>query len=149
MMAGRKVLLMMGCPEVPIQTSIVLYLMNKLNKAGFDTTAAGNDAAIKLLKVADPEGHYVKNTMDIDHCIEDIIERRTDFDICFAFMHNDAGMTYAATVSAISTARFYSVVFGKNAESLAETIEFPCEKIVAKAVHNPIPLKTKLDRVAL
>jgi hypothetical protein len=148
-MAGRRVLLMMGCPEVPIQTSIVLYLMNRLNREGFDTTAAGNDAAIKLLKVADPEDHYLKRTMDIDQCIEDIIERRNDFDICFAFMHNDAGVTYAATMASISTARLYAVIFGKNAEALSETIEFPCEKIVAKAVHNPIPLKSMIDRVAL
>lgn len=149
MMAGRKVLLMMGCPEVPVQTSIVLYLLNKLSKEGFDVTAAGTDAALKLLKISDPEGYYVKNTADVDQCIADIVERKTDFDICFAFMHNDAGMTYAATMSAISNARIYAVVFGKNAEALAETIEFPAEKIVAKAVHNPIPLKSRLDRVAL
>ncbi len=148
-MSGKKVLLMMGCPEVPVQTSIVLYLLNKLSKAGFDVTVAGTDAALKLLKISDPEGYYVKNTVDVDKCIADIVERKVDFDFCFAFMHNDAGMTYAATMSAISNARIYAVVFGKNAETLAETIEFPAEKIVAKAVHNPIPLKSRLDRVAL
>ncbi len=140
---------MMGCPEVPVQTSIVLYLTNKLNKKGYNVTLAGTDAALKLLMVADPEGYYIKNTIDVDQAIADIVERKMDFDKCFAFMHNDAGVTYAATVSAISQANIYAVVFGKGAETLANTIEFPAEKIVAKAVHNPIPLKAKVDRVEL
>ncbi len=143
----RTTLLMMGCPEVPVQMSIVLYLSNKLSKGGDDVTIAGTDAALKLLKVSDPDAHYVKKTMNIDQCIADIVEKKIDFDRCFAFMHSDAGMTYAATMSVISKAKIYAVIFGNNAESVAETIDFPAEKIVAKAVHNPIPLKNKIDRV--
>jgi len=146
-MTGVKVLLMMGCPEVPIQTSIALYLSHKLTKLGFDVTVAGTGAATQLLKVSDSDGYYAKKLANLDNTIEDIIEKRADFDICFAFMHNDAGMTYAATMSAISQGKLYSIVFGRNAESLAETIEFDCEKIVAKDVHNPIRLKNKLDKV--
>ena len=146
-MTNAKVLLMMGCPEVPIQTSIALYLSYKLTNLGFDVTVAGTDAATKLLKVSDSDGYYVKKMVDLDKTLEDIIEKRTDFDICFAFMHNDAGMTYAATMSAISQSKLYSIVFGRHAETLAETIEFDCERIVAKAVHNPIQLKNKLDKV--
>jgi hypothetical protein len=41
----------------------------------------------------------------------------------------------------------YSVIFGRNAETLAEAIEFETEKVVAKDVHNPIRLKSKLDKV--
>ena len=143
----NRSLIMMGCPEVPVQMSLVLYLSNKLSKAGDDVTVAGTDAALKLLKVSDPDEHYFKKTMDIDQCIADIVEKKIDFDRCFAFMHSDAGMTYAATMSAISKAKMYAVVFGNNAEAVAETIDFPAEKIVAKAVHNPIPLKNKIDRV--
>jgi len=146
-MTGAKVLLMMGCPEVPIQTSIALYLSHKLTKLGFDVTVAGTSAATKLLKVSDSDGYYAKKLVDLDKTLEDIIEKRTDFDMCFAFMHNDSGMTYAATVSAISQAEMYSIVFGRNAEALAETIEFDCEKIVAQDVHNPSRLKNKLDKV--
>jgi len=146
-MTDAKVLLMMGCPEVPIQTSIALYLSHKLTNLGLDVTVAGTDAATKLLKVSDSDGYYAKKLVDLDKTLEDIIEKRTDFDICFAFMHNDAGMTYAATMSAISQARLYSIVFGIHAETLAETIEFDCEKIVAKAVHNPVQLQNKLDKV--
>ncbi|AKB81415.1 hypothetical protein MSBR3_0837 [Methanosarcina barkeri 3] len=146
-MTGVKVLLMMGCPEVPIQTSIALYLSHKLTKLGFDVTVAGTTAASKLLKVSDSDGYYVKRLVDLDKTIADIIEKRTDFDVCFSFMHNDAGMTYATTMSSISQARMYSIVFGRNAEGLAETIEFDCEKIVSQDVHNPVRLKNKLDKV--
>ena len=146
-MTGAKVLLMMGCPEIPIQTSIALYLSHKLSNFGFDVTVAGTDAATRLLKVSDSDGYYAKKLVDLDKTLEDIIEKRNDFDICFAFMHNDAGMTYAATMSAISQARLYSIVFGMHAETLAETIEFDCDKIVSKAVHNPVQLKNKLDKV--
>jgi len=142
-----KALLVMGCPEVPVQTGIVLYLTNKLQKAGFSVTVAGTDAALKLMTVSDPEKHYIKNVLNLDTCIADLAEKRYDFDLCFVFMHNDAGMTYGATFSALSKARLYALVFGKNAEALAETIEYPAEKIVAKAVHNPVPLKNKIDRV--
>jgi hypothetical protein len=147
MAENESALLMMGCPEVPVQMSIVLYLSNKLTKSGYDVTVAGTDAALKLLKVSDPEGHYVSRTIDIDQCIADIVEKKIDFDNCFAFMHSDAGVAYAATVSAISRAKMHAVIFGKNAEELADTVDFPSEKIVAKAVHNPVPLKNKLDRV--
>ena len=137
----------MGCPEVPIQTSIALYLSHKLTNLGFDVTVAGTGAATQLLKVSDSDGYYAKKLVNLDNTLEDVIEKRMDFDICFAFMHNDAGMTYAATMSAISQAKLYSIVFGRNAEALAETIEFDCEKIVAVDVHNPIRLKNKLDKV--
>jgi hypothetical protein len=146
-MTGAKVLLMMGCPEVPIQTSIALYLSHKLTSLGFDVTVAGTTAATKLLKVSDFDGYYAKKLVDLDKTLEDIIEKRDDFDICFAFMHNDSGMTYAATVGAISQAKMYSIVFGRHAEELAQTIEFDCEKIVTQDVHNPIRLKNKLDKV--
>jgi hypothetical protein len=146
-MTGAKVLLMMGCPEVPIQTSIALYLSHKLTELGFDVTVAGTTAASKLLKVSDSDGYYVKNLVDLDKTIVDIIEERTDFDMCFAFMHNDAGMTYATTMHSISKARMYSIVFGRHAESLAETLEFDCVKIVAQDFHNPVRLKNKLDKL--
>ena len=64
-----KALLMMGCPELPVQTSTALYIANKLNKEGFELTAAGNKAAISLLLNSDPEKHYIKKVMDIDRCI--------------------------------------------------------------------------------
>ncbi len=149
MSQGKKALLVMGCPEVPVQMSMAIYLSHKLSRAGYDVTVAGTDAAVKLLKAADPESYYVQKTVDIDQIIGDIVEKKIDYDLCFAFMHSDAGMTYGATFSAISRARLYAVVFGKNAEALGESIDYPAEKIVAKATHNPNPLKNKIDKVAL
>ncbi len=149
MTEGKKALLVMGCPEVPVQMSMVIYLAHKLSLAGWDVTVAGTDAAIKLLKAADPESYYVQKMVDIDKLIGEIVEKKTDFDICFAFMHSDAGMTYGATFSAISRAKAYAVVFGKNAEALGESIDYPATKIVAKATHNPNPLKNKIDKVVL
>ncbi|MDD4331490.1 MAG: DUF1890 domain-containing protein [Methanosarcinaceae archaeon] len=146
-MTGTKVLLLMGCPEVPIQTSIVLYLSHKLANSGFDVTVAGTGAANKLLRVSDSESYYVKKLENLDKTLERVIEKKTDFDLCFAFMHNDAGMTYATTMSAISRAKMYSVIFGRNADTLAETIEFDCEKLVSKVVHNPSQLKNMLDKL--
>jgi len=99
--------------------------------------------------VADPESYYVQKMADLDQTIADIVEKKYDYDICFAFMHSDAGMTYGATFSAISHARLFAVVFGKNAEALGESIDYPAEKIVAVATHNPAPLKNKIDKVAL
>jgi hypothetical protein len=149
MSEGKKALLVMGCPEVPVQMSMVIYLAHKLKKSGWDVTVAGTDAAVKLLKAADPESYYVQNTVDLDELIASVVEKKADYDVCFAFMHSDAGMTYGATFSAISRARLFAVVFGKNAEALAESIDYPAEKIVAKATHNPNPLKNKIDKVAL
>ena len=149
MTEGKKALLVMGCPEVPVQMSIAIYLAQKLRKSGYDVTVAGTDAAVKLLKVADFDSYYVQKTVDLDQLIPEIVEKKIDFDLCFAFMHSDAGMTYGATFSAISEAKLYAVVFGKNAEELAKTIDYPAEKIVAKATHNPTPLKNKIDKVIL
>ena len=149
MTKGKKALLVMGCPEVPVQISIVIYLAHKLEKAGWDVTVAGTNSPIKLLKAADPESYYVKKTADLDWMIQEIVEKRMDFDACFAFMHSDAGMAYGATFAAISHAMHYAVVFGKNAEALGESIDYPAEKIVAKATHNPGPLKSKIDRVVI
>lgn len=53
---NKSALLVMGCPEVPVQTSVALYLSNKLNKAGHDVVVAGTDAALKLLKVSSKKG---------------------------------------------------------------------------------------------
>ena len=145
--SGRKVLILLGCPEVPVQTSIALYLSFRLRRRGDDVVVAGTGAALKLTKLADPEGHYLGETMNIDRCIASISEGVRDFDLCFAFAHSDAGVTYAGTVSYISDAQLYLLLFGRGAEDLAETVEFECRKLVAKAVHNPAPLKRLIDEV--
>ena len=139
-------LLMMGCPELPVQTAAALYIANKLNREGFEVIAAGNNAAISLLLNSDPERHYIKKVMDLDRCIANLAEKKMDFDLCFVFIHSDSGISYLATVKSLSKAKTVAIIFGKDFEQL---IEASGDSIIiaAKAVHNPSPLRAKIDGV--
>lgn len=143
----KTALLVLGCPQVPVQTSIALYLINRLKKAGITPVVAGNKAANTLLVVADPDRHYLGEVMDLDRAVALMAEKKRDFSSCFVFIHNDAGVTYAATMGAISKAKLYAVVYGEHYEEQVKKIEFPCTTIAAKAIHNPLPLKKALDEV--
>ncbi len=140
-------LFLLGCPESPVQTAIALYLANGLKKDSIDVTVAGTRSAIALLKISDPEGNYVLKTADMDSCIEHLAEKKVDFDLCFVFVRNDAGISYLSTVNSISGAKLFAIVFGSDADALASLIDFNCEKIVYKTSHNPIPLKKRIDKV--
>ena len=144
---NKKALLLLGCPELPVQTGVALYLASKLKDAGMEVFVAGTDAALYLLKVSDPKGHYVdaEKMMNLDKCIEYLAEKRIDFDMCTVFVHNDAGISYLATIQSISNAKLFAIIFGSDAESISGQIDFKCEKLVAKAVHNPMPLKKLID----
>jgi hypothetical protein len=133
---------------VPVQTSIALYLIHRLKEAGITPVVAGNRSAITLLVVADPKRHYLGEALDLDRAIGQITEKKRDFDLCFVFIHNDAGVSYAATMGAISRAHLYALIYGEHYDELAASIEFPCQNIAAKAVHNPMPLKKLLDEAA-
>ncbi len=141
-----KALLMMGCPELPVQTAAALYIANKLNSEGFEVTSAGNKAAISLLLNSDPEKHYIKKVMDLDRCIGALAEKKMDFDLCFVFIHSDSGTTYLATVKSLSQAKTVAVIFGKDIEPLIEASAGSII-IAAKAVHNPTPLRAQIDGV--
>jgi hypothetical protein len=141
-------LLVLGCPQVPVQTSIALYLINRLKKSGITPVVAGNKAANTLLVVADPDRHYLGEVMDLDRAVAQISDKKRDFDLCFVFIHNDAGVSYAATMGAISKAKLYTIVYGEQYEVQVKKIEFPSTVIAAKAVHNPLPLKKAIDEVA-
>lgn len=143
----KTALLVLGCPQVPVQTSIALYLIHRLKKAGIAPVVAGNKAANTLLVVADPDRHYLGEVMDLDRAVALIAEKKRDFSSCFVFIHNDAGVTYAATMGAISKAKLYAIVYGEHYEEQVKKIEFPCTTIAAKAIHNPLPLKRAIDEV--
>lgn len=143
----KTALLVLGCPQVPVQTSIALYLMNRLKKAGVTPVVAGNKAANTLLVVADTDRHYLGEVMDLDRAVALIADKKRDFDLCFVFIHNDAGVSYAATMGAISRAKLYALVYGEHYEDQVKKIDFPCTSIAAKAVHNPLPLKKAIDEV--
>ena len=143
----RDALILLGCPQVPIQTSVALYLASKLRKKGITTVITGNRAARTNIELADPDRHYIGEVMDIDRCIALLAEKKRDFHYCFSFIHNDAGLTYAATVKAISPAAQVLIIFGEHYEEVASMVEFPAEIIAVKEVHNPMPLKAKIDEV--
>jgi threonyl-tRNA synthetase len=44
-------------------------------------------------------------------------------------------------------ARLVVIVFGKDPEALVALVDFPCETIVEKAVHNPMAIKKKINGV--
>ncbi len=72
-------LLVLGCPQVPVQTSIALYLINRLKKSGFVPVVAGNKAANTLLVIADPDRHYLGEVMDLDRAVAMITDKKRDF----------------------------------------------------------------------
>ncbi len=143
----QTALLLLGCPQVPVQTSMVLYLAHGLSERGIRPVIAGTTAARRLMEVADPGRHYLGEMNDLDKMIDEITEKKRDFDLCFVFIHNDSGIAYAGTMAYISKARVYALIFGEHAEELAGEIEFPCEIVAAKATHNPMPLKRRLEEV--
>ena len=144
---SRDALLLLGCPQVPIQTSVALYLTSKLRKQGITSVITGNRAARTNIEVADPDRHYIGEVIDIDRCIAQLAEKKRDFHYCFSFIHNDAGLSYAATVKAISPAAQILIIFGEHYQEVASSVDFPAEIIAVNAVHNPMPLKAKIDEV--
>ena len=144
---GKQAVLVLGCPQVPVQTSIALYLAAHLRKKGVVPVIAGNRAARLNAEVSDPDRHYTGEIMDLDRFIEDLAAEQRKFDYYFIFIHNDAGISYAATVQSITGVTVVALIYGEHFQEMADAIEFPCEKIAAKAVHNPMPLKKKIDEV--
>ncbi|MBN1455841.1 MAG: DUF1890 domain-containing protein [Methanomicrobia archaeon] len=143
----KKALILLGCPELPIQTGIALYLASRLKDAGLEVSVAGTPTALQLLTVADPHGYYVdkQHLLDLDSCIKALVEKRIAIDLCAVVVHNDAGVSYLATVRHISGAKLVALVLGHDAEALAAEIDCECEKLVAKAVHNPQSAKQRID----
>jgi len=141
-------LIVLGCPEVPVQQALALHLSFQLRIHGFSVHATGNPAVINLLKVSDPEKRYLPEMSILETCIGEIAEKRRTSDLCIVFAHSDAGISYAATMRhLLPDSRLVVIIFGKDPAPLAATAEFPCEKIVEKAVHNPMQLKKKINGV--
>jgi hypothetical protein len=141
-------LIVLGCPEVPVQQALALHIAYHLRKRGTLVHATGNPAVLNLLKVSDPEKRYLPEMHVLEKCIGELVEKKRDCDLCVVFAHSDAGITYAATMRHLLPAsRLVVIIFGKDPEPLSASADFPCEKIVEKAVHNPVPLKRKVNEV--
>lgn len=141
-------LLVLGCPEVPVQQALALHIAHQLRKQGTAVHAAGNPAVLNLLKVSDPEKHYLPTMQVLEKCIEEIVEKKRECELCLVFAHSDAGISYAATMRHLLPAsRLVVIIFGKDPDALAALANFSCEKIVEKAVHNPMQLRKKINEV--
>lgn len=146
--ATPKALIVLGCPEAPAQQALAFHVAYNLKKRGTDVLIAGNPSVLSLLKVSDPEKHYITDTMVLEKCIAEVVEKKRDCDLCVVFAHNDAAIAYAATMRyLLPEQRLIVIVFGKDPGPLADEINFPCEKIVEKAVHNPMQLKARINEV--
>jgi hypothetical protein len=144
----EKVIIVLGCPEVPVQQALALYVASGLRDRGADVLVTGNPSVLGLLKVSDPKGVYISKTLVLETCIAEIVEKKRDCTLCIVFAHNDAAIAYAATLRhLLPGSRFIMVVFGKDPEPLAAEINFPCETITEKAVHNSAQLKAKINKV--
>jgi threonyl-tRNA synthetase len=144
----KKALLVLGCPEVPVQMAIALHISNNLRKGGTEVLAIGNPSVLSLLKVSDPEKYYIPDMIVLEKGIEEIVGKKKSFDLCIVFAHNDAAISYAATMRyLLPEARLVVILFGREPEKLLESINFECEKIVEKSVHNPMQLKKKVNEV--
>jgi threonyl-tRNA synthetase len=148
-MADKKTaLIVLGCPEVPVQQALAFHVVHNLRKRGSDVMVTGNPSVLGLLKVSDPEKVYIGQTKVLENCIEDLVGKKRGADLCVIFAHNDAGIVYAATMRhLLPESRLVVIIFGKDPKPLAAEINFPCETIVEKAVHNPAALKTKINQV--
>lgn len=144
----NKALIVLGCPEVPVQNSLAIYAAYQLKKAGYNVLIAGNPAVMKLLMTADPERHYIPVMTTLEKLIEDISAGDTGYDLCLSFAHSDAGIAYAATIHyLLPKTRFVTIVFGRQAEEIANLIDYGGEQIVEIAVHDPMQLKKKMNEV--
>ena len=141
-------LILLGCPQVPVQTSAALYLSGMLTRQQVNVTIAGTKAARALVEIADIDAVYTGAVRDIDQVIESMADGCFDADVSFVFVHNEAGVTYAATVQALSSGTVVAVVFGgETAARKTELGEIDCPVIAAQGSHNPLPLKRKIDGV--
>ncbi|MCX6694620.1 MAG: DUF1890 domain-containing protein [Methanomicrobiales archaeon] len=144
---ARRAVLVLGCPQVPVQTSIALYLAHVLRLRGLGVSVAGNRAARHLIQVADPEGRYVRESIDIDTYFSQLAGGERDYAFAFVFIHNDSGLVYAASVHAMTQGVVIPVVYGEHYEEMAGQVSYARETIMANAVHNPMPLKHRIDEV--
>ena len=145
---NKKALIVLGCPEVPVQNALAVYTAYQLKANGYSFLIAGNPAVMKLLMTSDPQRHYIGTMTTLEKAVEEITSGNNNYDLCIAFAHSDAGISYAATMKyLLPSARFITIVFGREAESISHLIEYEGEQIVEIAVHNPMQLRKKMSEV--
>ena len=61
-----EVLLLLGCPQIPVQSPIVLYVADLLQDLGNVPLVAANPSAKQLIAASDPKNRYVAKIRDGD-----------------------------------------------------------------------------------
>ena len=145
-----KALLLLGCPENPSQTPLTSYASYKLTQMGYEVTVAANPAANKLVRVSDPEKHYVKKLVDLDRCLGDLEENQ--YDLLVGFVHKDAAASYFVTFYQILQTKSIALIFERDMELVNEFTEMVSENtdaqiVSVRAFHNPTPIKVNFDKV--
>ena len=145
----KKALMVLGCPESPVQVPIAIYTSHILRKKGFSVTITANPAAIRLVQVADPEGVYTGELTDLDSCLNELSEG--DYEFLVGFVPNDAAAAYLTTFAGILNTETLAVVFERDADTLEKLVDAVMEGteagiIAARAHHNPAPLRVRIDR---
>lgn len=140
-------LILIGCPQIPVQSPLVLWIADFLRDAGHTPVVAANPSARQLVQTSDPKGRYVSSFVDVDKALNEMADRKC-WSLIISLFHNDAGLTYTATAASLSPESvFVSVIFGEHAYELADEVEFETETVVAPVTHNTRPLLTKLGEV--
>lgn len=144
---ANEALIVLGCPEVPVQQALALYAADRLNDDGYTLTIAGNPSVLNLLRISDPKKMYLRELVELEKCIDELSQEIRRPSLVLAFIHNDAGISYASTIRFLFHGRLVVLIFGRDAEALAGDLDCSCDLIMEPAVHNPGKLRRKLDLV--
>lgn len=143
-----EALILIGCPQIPVQSPLVLYIADFLHDAQLTPVVASNPSAKQLVRTSDPKGHYVSVYRDLEKTVADISSGTVSYPLIISLVHNDAGLTYTSTVAALApSATIVTLFFGEHAYDLADEAAYPTEKITAPLTHNVKGLIPHLEEV--
>lgn len=143
-----EILILAGCPQIPVQSPLILYIADYIKDAGHTPILASNPSARQLIKASDPKGHYISKFKDLDRAISEIADGKVSYGAVITMIHNDAGLSYSSTAAALlPNSLIISVIFGEHAYELSEEIEYDTERVAAPVSHNTKPILAGLEEV--
>ena len=134
----RTALLLLGCPEVPVQMGIALYLAGRLEKDGIRVTVAGNPSVIQLARVSDPDQHYVKRVMNLEKAMADLIEGR---------IHPDITVTFRGGKGQIFVQKIVATVVRSDGQVITKELDRPENGQISVGEFMTFQGTTGVDRV--
>ena len=90
-----EALIFIGCPQIPVQAPLVLYIADFLKDAGVTPVVAANPSAKQLVRTSDPKGHYVSEFRDLERTVNDLAEGKVSYPLIISLMQE--GLLSAAT----------------------------------------------------